>query len=104
MNTVKEIKRNLHLEQVHSKLLYLEASNNYTILHFSNGKKEISGYTLLVFQKLLQGMPLFKRIHRSHIVNMKYVKKVKPKESLVSLRDGTHLRISRRSMTLVEKQ
>lgn len=102
MKNLREIRQNLHLDRVHSKLLYLQASSNYTILHFSNGRSEISGYTLQVYQKMLESFPSFKRIHRSHIVNMNYVKRVRSKKSVISLLDGTELKISRRSKALVE--
>ncbi|WP_082391188.1 LytR/AlgR family response regulator transcription factor [Jiulongibacter sediminis] len=102
MGRVKELKQNIHLMSVNSSLLYLEASSNYTIIHYRNGEREVSSYNLQVFEKMLEDLPSFKRIHRSYIVNMKHVTNVKSDESAVSLINGTNLRISRRSRVLLK--
>ncbi len=56
-----------------SDILYCEASSNYTILYFADGKKQIVTRTLKEYEDLLTDCDFF-RIHNSYLVNMNCVK------------------------------
>ena len=101
---IKYIKQNLHSSIIYPYVLYLEADENYTILHFKNGQTYVSGYTLKVFQEILHELPVFKRINRSQLVNMEYVLKVKLEKLQVTLHNGKNLKISRRRIGLFNSQ
>ncbi|MGR3811273.1 LytR/AlgR family response regulator transcription factor [Jiulongibacter sp. NS-SX5] len=79
-----------------SDIIYLKADYNYTFLQFKNNDSFTSSYTLKTFQKALEDNENFKRIHRSCVVNMSYVRKVSNDETQLILRNGEKLSISRR--------
>jgi two-component system LytT family response regulator len=79
-----------------SDILYISAEGNYVRLHTLGGEhlmRERMGGML----ERLDGA-LFRRIHRSHIINLDYVKKLLPwfgGDSLVMMADGSRLTLSR---------
>src|SRR5690606_23881706 len=52
---------------------YLQADSNYTILHRVNLQKLVVSRTLKDFEDILQDKG-FMRVHKSNIVNLRYVK------------------------------
>ncbi|MBA4407801.1 MAG: DNA-binding response regulator [Odoribacter sp.] len=60
------------LEKVNA-ILYCEADQNYTNVYTINGKVFLVSKPLAVIEKLLPGN-IFFRIHRSHSVNLNYIK------------------------------
>ncbi|MFN3849744.1 MAG: LytR/AlgR family response regulator transcription factor [Spirosomataceae bacterium] len=62
------------------KLLMLEASVNYTILHFTDGESQIYSYTLKRFEQQLALNDSFVRIHKSFIVNRAFIQEVRKRE------------------------
>ncbi len=58
------------------EIKYLEANKNNTILHLTNGKPITSGYNLKQFEKILEEINQFARVHRSYIVNMEHVAEI----------------------------
>lgn len=62
------------------KLLLLEASVNYTILHYTDGESQIYSYTLKRFEQHLASNNSFIRIHKSFIVNRAYILEVRKSE------------------------
>ncbi len=79
-------------------LKYLEANKNYTILHFADGQKIESGYNLSKFQKMLAEKSAFKRMHRSYIVNMDYVKLVDLQAGFLKMESKEVFPISKNAM------
>ena len=77
-----------------SEILYCEGENNYTRFTFSKNKPMLVSKTLGEYEELLAEHG-FIRIHKSHLVNAKYVSKV-DKEGLVLMTDGKQLAISKR--------
>jgi two-component system, LytTR family, response regulator len=81
-----------------SELMYLQADSNYTILHLSGLNKIVSTRSLGEFEKILEE-PSFFRIHKSTIINMKYLQAYSSYEgNFAELNDGTRLSISRRKL------
>jgi len=54
-------------------IVYLEASGNCTVLYFSDGKRYLDTRTLKIYEGILNPA-VFYRIHKSHIINMNYLK------------------------------
>lgn len=82
-------------------ILFLEGDGGYTVVHLTNGKKIIATRILSGFEDLLPES-LFFRIHKSTIVNLKYVTEFSRSEgfSLV-LKNGVQLAVGRRRVQAV---
>jgi two-component system LytT family response regulator len=76
------------------EILYCEGENNYTRFTFSKNKPMLVSKTLGEYEDLLAEHG-FIRIHKSHLVNVKFVCKV-DKEGMVLMTDGKLLAISKR--------
>jgi two-component system LytT family response regulator len=75
---------------------YLQADSNYTILHRVNLQKLVVSKTLKDFEDILQDKG-FMRVHKSNIVNLRYVKEYSTVEGgVVRMQDGGEVAISRR--------
>lgn len=71
-----------------------EGERNYTRVFYQNGTSVLISRTLLEFDQLLVPHG-FCRIHRSHLVNLKYVERyLKTDGGLVELSDKSQLRVS----------
>jgi two-component system, LytTR family, response regulator len=77
-----------------SEIQYLEASANYTIFHFIDGRKQMHSYTLKHYENILENKQAFSRIHRRYMVNRKSV--ISYSEYEVLLQNGKSLPVSRR--------
>jgi two-component system, LytTR family, response regulator len=75
-------------------ILYCEGENNYTRFNFLKNKPMLVSKTLGEYEDLLAEHG-FLRIHKSHLVNAKYVCKV-DKDGMVLMTDGKQLAISKR--------
>lgn len=76
------------------QLTFLEASVNYTILHYADGSTEIHSYTLKKFEEKLDSLKSFSRIHRRYLVNTAFVKRRNTEEVLLFC--GKRLPVARR--------
>jgi two-component system LytT family response regulator len=75
---------------------YLQADSNYTILHRVNMQKLVVSKTLKDFEDILQDKG-FMRVHKSNIVNLRYVKEYSTIEGgVIRMHDGGEVAISRR--------
>lgn len=75
-------------------IAYLEASGNYTVLHFTDSRQILVCRTLREVELLLPS-DAFARIHRSHTVHLKHLKKyVRGKGGHVVLQNGVSLTVS----------
>lgn len=74
-----------------------EADSNYTVLHLVGGEKHLVSKTLKEFEIQLSGNRFF-RIHKSHLINMQYLKKyTRGDGGTVTMIDNTQLDVSRRN-------
>ncbi len=55
------------------KIVYFEASENYTILHEEDGKKHMSSKRISFYEELLSVHSDFVRIHRCYIINKNFI-------------------------------
>ncbi|MBL7808112.1 MAG: LytTR family transcriptional regulator [Saprospiraceae bacterium] len=75
-------------------ILYLEASGNYTALHFKDKRQVLVCKTLREVEKMLPETA-FVRIHRSHSIHLKHLKKyTRGKGGHVLLPNGITLAVS----------
>jgi two-component system, LytTR family, response regulator len=78
------------------KILYLEATNNYTYIHTTGEKPLLASKTLKDFEDILPPA-LFFRIHNASLVNLAAIKKYNKGEGgQVTLINGTLLDVARR--------
>jgi len=81
------------------EILYCEGENNYTRFFFTKHKPMLVSKTLGEYEELLAEHG-FLRIHKSYIINSKYVSKV-DKEGMLLMSDGKQLVVSRRRKEIV---
>ena len=76
------------------ELIRCEAKSNYTSFLFKKNHILVSK-PLKEYEEILPS-DIFFRIHKSHLVNLKYVKKINAKTSTVEMLDGSIIEIARR--------
>ena len=77
-----------------SEVLYCEAQDNFTCFYFMDGKKSLICRNLKFYETALSNFG-FCRVHRSHIVNLEYVKRyIKGKGGMVVLENGKEIMVS----------
>lgn len=81
-------------------IVSLQADSNYTIIHMKDMQKLVISKTLKDFEDLLdEGQ--FARIHKSYIVNLKYIKEYSTIDGgIVKMSDGNQWSISRRQLDM----
>ncbi|MFZ4634362.1 MAG: LytR/AlgR family response regulator transcription factor [Saprospiraceae bacterium] len=76
------------------ELVYLEASGNYTVLHFADTRQVLVCKTLRDVETMLPS-DAFVRIHRSHCIHLQYIRKyVRGRGGHVVMENGTTLVVS----------
>jgi two-component system LytT family response regulator len=79
-----------------SDIVRCESSSNYTNFHMKDGSRIMVSKTLKEFDSALSDHN-FERIHKSHLVNMEFVKKYITNDGgFLILEDGTRLPVSNR--------
>lgn len=78
-----------------SDFMYLEGEGNYTSIIFVDGSKYVDTKSIGVYEDILDPK-IFFRIHKSHIVNILYVKEfLKDDGHFIVMKNDTRLAISR---------
>ena len=81
-------------------IVSLQADSNYTIIHKKDMQKLVITKTLKDFEELLD-QTQFARIHKSYIVNLKYIKEYSTTDGgIVKMTDGNQWSISRRQLDM----
>lgn len=81
-------------------IVSLQADSNYTIIHLNDMQKIVISKTLKDFEDLLDPLQ-FARIHKSYIVNLKYIKEYSTTDGgVVKMTDGNQWSISRRQLEI----
>lgn len=79
------------------EIVRCEADNNYTRFFFSNGNTEMVSRTLKEYEDMLTERG-FCRIHKSHLINLKYVSKyIQGEGGAVVVKGGDEVPVSRRA-------
>ena len=76
-----------------SDVVRLEASSNYTLIHTVNNRPLVVAKVLSEYEAILEGLG-FIRVHRSHLVNKRYVHSID--QTGITLREGRKIEVSRR--------
>ena len=77
-----------------NEIIRCKADNNYTEIYLLNGKNHIISKTLKFYEDLLKEMD-FVRVHKTHLVNIQYVKKyTKGKGGFATMQDGAEVEVS----------
>jgi two-component system LytT family response regulator len=78
---------------------HLDADSNYTIFHLNNLKKIVVAKTLKEYEELLDPAS-FIRIHKSSIINLKYLKEFSRVDGYYAIMaDNSSIAVSRRRLT-----
>lgn len=83
------------------EIIRLQGDNNYTHFHFCNRKPMIVSRTLKEYDELLKEYN-FIRVHKSHLINRKYICSVN-REGYITMEDNSVVEISRRKKEEVRK-
>ncbi|WP_153801063.1 LytR/AlgR family response regulator transcription factor [Foetidibacter luteolus] len=83
-----------------SEIVFCEADGAYTNFHLTSGKKLCASRPLLDYELLLQDK-MFTRIHKSYLINTRYIKKyIKGEGGTVVMNNGSEISVSRRKKEL----
>ncbi len=78
------------------EIMYLEASGCYTYIIMKDKLKHLASKTMATFEDVLQDHSLFFRAHKSHIVNLKYIKQyIRGEGGEIIMHDGKNIAMSR---------
>ncbi len=85
-------------------IVHLEANGNCTSIHFNDGGRYLDTKTMKIYENILDDVKFF-RIHKSHIINMNYLKEYLNEDGyFVIMKDGAQLPIARnRLSTFMER-
>jgi len=77
-------------------IIRCESDNNYTNFYLTSGEKIIVSKTLKEYEDMLDNKGFF-RTHKSHIINLAYLKKyIKGEGGIAVMEDGSEVTVSRR--------
>ena len=77
-------------------IIRCQSEKNYTYFYFTNRERIIVSRTLKEFEDLLTGFN-FMRIHRSHLINLKYIDRFEKSDGgMVIMTDGSKVEVSHR--------
>lgn len=80
------------------EILYLEASDSYTVVHARDGKRTISSKHIRVFETNLDPQKFF-RVHKSYIINLEHLRSFSRSEGNMAVLDsGAMVPVSRRRL------
>jgi two-component system LytT family response regulator len=101
------IEQNEILFESLANIIYLMASESYTIIHTASGKKYTMSKNLGHYQELLSSQPNFFRIHYSTMVNIDHIHKIAKNESnrqyKIELQNGQIFEVSQRRVSEFKK-
>ena len=81
-----------------SEIVRFRGNGSYSDAYLRNGKKIILSQNLKRIETLVEGLGFF-RVHRSHLVNMAYIKRFRQEDGgFVELEDGQSIEVSRRRL------
>jgi two-component system, LytTR family, response regulator len=83
------------------EIVHLEAEGSYTRLNFVNRKSLVASRVLKDFEELLSHRG-FIRTHKSHMVNMKFIRSIHP-DGFLELTNQSKVEISRRRKTEIQR-
>lgn len=85
------------------EILFLQADNNYTRIFLTGGKKLLSGFNLKKYEDFFEPEE-FLRVNRSFLINRRYIKRYDALKSMLYLKNGRRIGVSRRRREFIEKK
>ncbi len=86
------------------QIIRIQAISNYSKLFFDNGKSLVVAKVLRWFEEQEILVP-FVRIHRSHLLNLQYIKSYSgDKEGLISLHTGETFLVAKRKKSAISRR
>lgn len=79
-----------------------EAERNYTMVYYHNGHRDVYSFPLKRFHEFLLNEPSFVRIHKSYLVNRRYIKSIA--RDHIQLHNGQFLPVARRKKLIGESK
>lgn len=77
-------------------IMYLEADSCYTHIVMNDKTKHLASKTMATFEEVLLDNTLFFRAHKSHIVNLKFIKQyIRGEGGELIMQDGSYIALSR---------
>src|SRR5690606_14953025 len=77
-------------------IIYLEASNCYTLIAMQNGDKHLVTKTLASFEQALKIDPAFFRVHKTFLINLQFIDRFNQSDGgEIIMTDGSRIAISR---------
>ena len=86
-----------------SKIIRIEAANNYSKLILTDGRRLLVSKVLKSMETLLKGKG-FERIHRSHLVNASCIQRYNLYQMTITLHNDEQLSMSRRRRTDIRRR
>ncbi len=82
------------------EIIHLEASESYTTLFLSTGKRLVSSKTIKIYEDHLSSTDFY-RVHKSHIINVTHHLQEfnRTEGNMAIMSNGTHVPVSRRKVT-----
>lgn len=77
-------------------IMYFSASNAYTFVVMNNGDKHLVSKSLAVFEEVLLDNPIFFRVHKSYLINLKFISQyIRGEGGEIIMQDKTSVVLSR---------
>lgn len=77
-------------------IMYLEADSCYTHIVMNDKTKHLASKTMATFEEVLLDNPIFFRAHKSHIINLKFIKQyIRGEGGELIMQDGSYIALSR---------
>ena len=93
------VKGKIELQKLES-ILRLESESNYTKIFLKDGSNVVVAKTLKMFEEILIKKH-FIRVHKSHLVNFRFVAKLDQKNNILHLTNNEQIPVSRRYKSLI---
>ena len=78
-----------------SQISHIDAEGSYAKLYLIDGTNILVSKKLKYFEYLLSNQKNFYRIHRSHLINIQYVKKYNRHENMIILENNQRVKVAR---------
>ena len=79
---------------------FIQASSNYSIINLTDGTKLMISKTLKSISETLSGH--FMKTHKSYVINLKYIKEYRLKDSQIIMESTRSVLVSRANKTLIK--
>lgn len=83
---------------------YLAVKDGYTEFHQTEGPRVGVSSNLVEYERKLKDYPQFMRVHKSYLVNLKYVRSYYQSEAELEMIDGTRILVGKKHIDTLKKR